>query len=98
MRVHGCLISTASEACLNPPSNGEWASIAFSSQKGCSATMRETLDCRLSTDEDWRPMSIAVLRQMFEQMADKKDPTAIDRFYHTSFVMPRQAAGKLIQL
>jgi hypothetical protein len=32
-------------------------------------------------------MSIAVLRQMFEQMVEKKDPTAIDRFYHPSFVM-----------
>jgi hypothetical protein len=52
MRVHGCLVSTASEAYLNPPSDGEWASMAFSSQKGCSATMRETLDCRLSTHED----------------------------------------------
>jgi hypothetical protein len=43
-------------------------------------------------------MSIAVLRQMFEQMAEKKDLTAVDRFYHPSFVMPRQAAGKLAQL
>ena len=32
-------------------------------------------------------MSIAVLRQMFEQMVENKDPTAIDRFYHPSFVM-----------
>jgi hypothetical protein len=32
-------------------------------------------------------MSIAVLRQMFEQMVEKKDPTAIDRYYHPSFVM-----------
>jgi hypothetical protein len=32
-------------------------------------------------------MSIALLRQMFEQMVEKKDPTAIDRFYHPSFVM-----------
>ena len=32
-------------------------------------------------------MSIAVLRQMFEQMVEKKDPAAIDRFYHPSFVM-----------
>jgi len=32
-------------------------------------------------------MSIAVLRQMFEQMVEHKDPTAIDRFYHPSFVM-----------
>ena len=32
-------------------------------------------------------MSIAVLRQMFEQMVEKKDPTAIDRFYDPSFVM-----------
>ena len=28
-----------------------------------------------------------MLRQMFEQMAEKKDPLAIDRFYHPSFVM-----------
>ena len=32
-------------------------------------------------------MSIAVLRQMFEQMVEKKDPAAIDRFYDPSFVM-----------
>ena len=32
-------------------------------------------------------MSIAVLRQMFEQIMEKKDTTAIDRFYHPSFVM-----------
>jgi len=32
-------------------------------------------------------MSIAVLRQMFEQMVENKDPTATDRFYHPSFVM-----------
>jgi SnoaL-like domain len=32
-------------------------------------------------------MRIAVLRQMFEQMVEKKDPTAIDRLYHLSFVM-----------
>ena len=32
-------------------------------------------------------MSIAVLRQMFEQMVEKKDPTAIEQFYHPSFVM-----------
>jgi hypothetical protein len=32
-------------------------------------------------------MSIATLRQMFEQMVENKDPTAIDRFYHPSFVM-----------
>jgi len=32
-------------------------------------------------------MSIAVLRQMFEQMVENKDPTAIDRCYHPSFVM-----------
>lgn len=32
-------------------------------------------------------MSIAVLRQMFQQMVEKKDPAAIDRFYHPSFVM-----------
>ena len=28
-----------------------------------------------------------MLRQMFEQMVEKKDPTAIDHFYHPSFVM-----------
>ena len=32
-------------------------------------------------------MSIAVLRQMFEQMVEKKDSAAIDRFYDPSFVM-----------
>ena len=32
-------------------------------------------------------MSIAVLRQMFEQMVEKKDPTAIEQFYDPSFVM-----------
>jgi hypothetical protein len=32
-------------------------------------------------------MSIAVLRQMFEQMVEKKDPTAIERFYDPSFAM-----------
>jgi hypothetical protein len=32
-------------------------------------------------------MSIAVLREMFEQMVEKKDATAIGRFYHPSFVM-----------
>jgi SnoaL-like domain len=47
----------------------------------------EGLDCAPSPDEDWRAMSIAVLRQMFEQMVENKDPTAIDRFYHPSFVM-----------
>jgi hypothetical protein len=37
--------------------------------------------------KNYRPMSIAVLREMFEQMVEKKDPTAIDRFYDPSFVM-----------
>ena len=32
-------------------------------------------------------MSVAVLREMFEQMVVNKDATAIDRFYHPSFVM-----------
>jgi hypothetical protein len=32
-------------------------------------------------------MSVAVLREMFEQMVVSKDATAIDRFYHPSFVM-----------
>ncbi len=32
-------------------------------------------------------MSIAVLRQMFEQMVEKKDHTAIERFYDPAFVM-----------
>src|ERR1700761_8433774 len=32
-------------------------------------------------------MSVAVLRQMFEQMVVNKDATAIERFYHPSFVM-----------
>lgn len=32
-------------------------------------------------------MSAAVLRQMFEQMVEKKDPAAIERFYDPSFVM-----------
>ncbi len=32
-------------------------------------------------------MSIAVLRQMFDQMVEKKDSAAIDRFYDPSFVM-----------
>jgi len=32
-------------------------------------------------------MSIAVLRQMFEQVVEKKDSAAIDRFYDPSFVM-----------
>jgi hypothetical protein len=32
-------------------------------------------------------MSIAVLRQMFEQMVEKQDPTAIEQFYDPSFVM-----------
>ena len=38
-------------------------------------------------DEDYGAMSIAVLRQMFEQMVEKKDSAAIDRFYDPSFVM-----------
>jgi len=32
-------------------------------------------------------MSIAVLRQMFEEMVVQKDPAAIERFYDPSFVM-----------
>lgn len=32
-------------------------------------------------------MSVAVLRQMFEQMVVAKDITAVDRFYDPSFVM-----------
>jgi hypothetical protein len=32
-------------------------------------------------------MSIAALRQMFEQMVERKDPAAIERFYDPSFVM-----------
>ena len=32
-------------------------------------------------------MSIAVLREMFDQMVVNKDATAIDRFYDPSFVM-----------
>ena len=32
-------------------------------------------------------MSIAVLRQMFAEMVERKDATAIDRFYDRSFVM-----------
>jgi hypothetical protein len=32
-------------------------------------------------------MSIALLRQMFEQMVENKDPTAIEQFYDPSFVM-----------
>ena len=32
-------------------------------------------------------MSAAELRQMFEQIVEKKETTAIDRFYHPSFVM-----------
>jgi hypothetical protein len=32
-------------------------------------------------------MSIAVLRDMFDQMVVNKDATAIERFYHPSFVM-----------
>jgi len=32
-------------------------------------------------------MSIALLRQMFGQMVEKKDPAAIERFYDPSFVM-----------
>ena len=32
-------------------------------------------------------MSVAVLRQMFEQMVERKDSAAVDRFYDRSFVM-----------
>ncbi len=32
-------------------------------------------------------MSIAVLRQMFEQMVEQKDHSAIERFYDPAFVM-----------
>lgn len=32
-------------------------------------------------------MSVAVLREMFEQMVIRKDGTAIERFYDPSFVM-----------
>ena len=32
-------------------------------------------------------MSVAVLRQMFEQMVEKKDSSVIERFYDPSFVM-----------
>ena len=32
-------------------------------------------------------MSIAVLRQMFEEMVVQKDPAAIERFYDPSFAM-----------
>jgi hypothetical protein len=32
-------------------------------------------------------MSIAVLRDMFEQMVVNKDETGIERFYHPTFVM-----------
>jgi hypothetical protein len=32
-------------------------------------------------------MTIAVLRQMFEEMVVQKDPAAIERFYDPSFVM-----------
>jgi hypothetical protein len=40
-------------------------------------------------------MSIAVLRQMFEQMVEKKDSAAIDRFYDPSFgdVLQRHHPG-----
>ena len=32
-------------------------------------------------------MSVAVLREMFEQMVERKDAPAIERFYSPSFVM-----------
>jgi hypothetical protein len=32
-------------------------------------------------------VSIALLREMFEQMVVQKDAAAVDRFYHPSFVM-----------
>jgi len=42
-------------------------------------------------------MSIAVLRQMFEQMVEKKDPTSIDRFYHPSFMMSSNGINQDIE-
>lgn len=49
--------------------------------------VRAGLDGRGQTDEDLPAMSIAVLRQMFAEMVERKDATAIDRFYDPSFVM-----------